>query len=175
MIWSYFNGTASESNYPYYSGANGGYTPGAAACSGLSKAISSFGATILNEYDIVGLQNAVAVRPITVLVYASNWFSYAGGVFNDCQNVAGNHIVELVGYNSSVWVIKNSWGTNWGSQGFIYLNMSNPLCGDMISTYAVAPAVAKPEADLDPYCMYYGSYCTDFNYLPYMMRKTFIY
>jgi hypothetical protein len=39
-----------------------------------------------------------------------------------------NHAVLLVGYNSTHWFIKNSWGTTWGDNGFAYINKIND-CG----------------------------------------------
>ena len=34
-------------------------------------------------------------------------------------NVQVNHAVTVVGYDSEVFVIKNSWGSAWGEKGYI--------------------------------------------------------
>ena len=39
-----------------------------------------------------------------------------------------NHAVATVGYTSSYWIVRNSWGTRWGEKGYIrftreYYNM----------------------------------------------------
>lgn len=59
------------------------------------------------------LANAVAQRPISVAVDATNWSSYKSGVFNNCKTNL-NHGVLLVGINDKSWIVKNSWGTSWG-------------------------------------------------------------
>jgi len=39
-----------------------------------------------------------------------------------------DHGVTLVGYSSSYWLIKNSWGETWGEKGYIRLAMGD-TCG----------------------------------------------
>ncbi len=53
---------------------------------------------------------------------------YGGGVYdsNECNNYSTNHIVTLVGWDDTVahksgkgvWFLRNSWGTNWGKDGY---------------------------------------------------------
>ena len=64
--------------------------------------------------------------PIAVSVDATNFHSYASGVFTGCDtaNPEINHAVTLVGYGSDpeegpYWTIRNSWGSYWGENGFI--------------------------------------------------------
>lgn len=33
-----------------------------------------------------------------------------------------NHGVMLVGYTPTYWIIKNSWGTKWGLDGYAYIS-----------------------------------------------------
>jgi C1A family cysteine protease len=39
------------------------------------------------------------------------------------EQVLGGHAVCCVGYNDvkKVWIMRNSWGTNWGDSGYFYL------------------------------------------------------
>ncbi len=64
--------------------------------------------------------------PLSVVLSApDDWFYYSGGVYepvwSDSDGVGwANHAVILVGWNDSegCWIVKNSWGTGWGEQGY---------------------------------------------------------
>ena len=48
---------------------------------------------------------------------------YKGGIFYDKTGyIEYDHIVSLVGWgfanNTKYWVVRNSWGANWGENGF---------------------------------------------------------
>jgi len=74
------------------------------------------------------LTTALASQPISVCVDASNWSFYKDGVLKNCgTNI--NHAVLLTGQdNAGNWNIKNSWGTGWGTSGYITLAPGN-TCG----------------------------------------------
>ena len=65
--------------------------------------------------------------PINVGVAAGNdWDSYSGGVMTACRDTQLNHAVQLVGWNDNggtngYWIMRNSWGTVWGEQGYMRL------------------------------------------------------
>jgi len=44
-------------------------------------------------------------------------------VTEDYDNFVGNHAVTIVGYDlsSSVFIIKNSFGIDWGLNGYFYM------------------------------------------------------
>jgi len=76
--------------------------------------------------------------PVSVCVDASSWSSYTGGVLTQCGNDV-DHCVQLVGYNGygesgSYWIVRNSWGEDWGEQGFIWIEIGQDLCS--IGDYA---------------------------------------
>lgn len=44
-----------------------------------------------------------------------------------------NHAVQIVGYDMTSkvphYIIKNSWGENFGEQGYIYIAIDKNMCG----------------------------------------------
>jgi cathepsin L len=75
---------------------------------------------------------------MTVNVDASLWHKYESGVFNGCSysdNMDINHVVVLVGYGTDeelgdYWLIRNSWGTGYGENGYIRLARESEVkCG----------------------------------------------
>jgi C1A family cysteine protease len=81
--------------------------------------------------DEMALQTAVAtVGPIAVAIDASSdaFQFYSTGVYLDkkCRSdmYSLNHAVLVVGYgtdpkNGDYWIVKNSWGTTWGEDGYV--------------------------------------------------------
>jgi C1A family cysteine protease len=65
------------------------------------------------------------------VIYADDWQFYKSGVFDGCDDNGTdkiNHAVLLIGYDEKSWIVKNSWGTKWGENGYIRLKMVNE-CG----------------------------------------------
>jgi len=81
-------------------------------------------------------QNLVGYGPLSICVDASNWQDYVSGIMTwyECAwvNIL-DHCVQLVGYNATssnpFWMVRNSWGTDWGIDGYIYLEMWEDTCG----------------------------------------------
>jgi len=70
--------------------------------------------------------------PLSICVDASSWSSYTGGVVQSCtQNL--DHCVQMTGYQSvqgiDAWNVRNSWGSDWGNNGYIWLARGNDTCG----------------------------------------------
>jgi cathepsin L len=85
-----------------------------------------------NNYTI--LMNVVAkIGPVAVSVACLPWHLYKSGVFyepmsNDSTSSTDlNHLVVLEGYGTDketgedFWIVRNSWGPQWGEHGYIRL------------------------------------------------------
>ncbi|CAH0728019.1 unnamed protein product, partial [Brenthis ino] len=72
--------------------------------------------------------------PVTVGINASPTKHYASGIFYDpeCNQGRSNHAVTVVGYGvrdgATYFIVKNSWGENWGEDGYILFSTVNNNC-----------------------------------------------
>ncbi|XP_067468895.1 cathepsin S, ortholog 1 [Thunnus thynnus] len=136
-------GVDSESFYPYE------HQNGKCRYSVEGKAGYCSDFHILPRGDEMTLQEKVAtVGPISVAVNAmlQSFHLYKGGLYDEpsCNPRFINHAVLVVGYGTDngqdFWLVKNSWGTEWGEEGFIRIARNkNNLCG--IATFAVYPTL----------------------------------
>jgi hypothetical protein len=77
--------------------------------------------------------------PTSVSIEATHndFYYYASGVYNDpaCSPFVSDHIVVLTGYGTDsklgmdYWLLKNSWSTHWGENGFIRTARKGNVCG----------------------------------------------
>jgi C1A family cysteine protease/TolA-binding protein len=69
---------------------------------------------------------------ITAAVAATPAFiAYGGGVFDERSSSQINHAVTLVGWDDSkgAWLLRNSWGTNWGEDGYMWIDYGSNSVG----------------------------------------------
>eukprot|EP01132_Coremiostelium_polycephalum_P009931 gene9931-12177_t len=98
-----------------------------------SSGVTISGYVNVTSFSEPALQNAVAtVGPVAVAIDASapDYRYYSSGVYYStvCKNDLDDldHEVLAIGYgtyqNQDYWLVKNSWSTNWGNQGYIMMS-----------------------------------------------------
>ena len=85
--------------------------------------------------------------PVAVAIDASKWSFqlYSGGIYDEpaCSSFSLDHAVGCVGFGienrTKYWIVRNSWGTSWGEQGYIRMLWKDNQCG--IASAACIPFV----------------------------------
>lgn len=122
------NGIISEKNYPYHA-KNENCNDDIVKTQTESKIDSQFLRCEEDECLENSFQyNLLKDGPVTVVIdaYNTNFFNYKSGIYDESCGEP-NHAVMLVGYgidkttNISYWIIRNSWGSTWGMEGYGYV------------------------------------------------------
>jgi len=121
-------GIDSYGAYPY-TGANGAcrFNPGAVAAR-----VTNWGyiTTVDNEEDMLAW--TYTYGPPSICVDATEWQYYRGGIVSTGCGNSLDHCVQITGWitsGSTAWTVRNSWGTDWGESGYIYLLYGQDTCG----------------------------------------------
>jgi C1A family cysteine protease len=106
------------------------------------------GAVQVGRDSVAALQSALASQPIAVSIEADTlvFQSYTSGVLDSTAcGTTLDHAVLAVGYGVengiNYWLVKNSWGTSWGENGYIKLAAveGEGICG--VQMAAVYPGL----------------------------------
>ena len=85
-------------------------------------------------FDVESIKAALAEQPLntTMVVYADFPY-YESGVYEHVDDqIVGGHAVVLVGWEdeNECWIVKNSWGGEWGEEGFFRIKWGDSLIGE---------------------------------------------
>ena len=125
-------GIDTELSYPYQG-------VGGQCAFNQSNVATNFSSVVnITQGDCQGLFNAVATQgPISVAINANGIMNYQNGIYSDqnCDPQSLDHGVLVVGYGVTTdgklyYIVKNSWGTDWGQDGYMYWDRSiDNMCG----------------------------------------------
>jgi len=107
-----------------------------------SKAIKiNTGSKSITPQSVDALKAALAVQPVAIGIEADEeaFQFYSHGVLKSGCGDNLDHAVLAVGYtkigNDEAFIVKNSWGPEWGNNGYVYIstdskaNSGNGVCG----------------------------------------------
>lgn len=128
------NGLCSEKEYPY--------TAQEGSCEECDTVVNITGYQDITNNNEKALKRVVSQQPVSVAIQANtrSFQMYSSGIYSDlsCGNQL-DHGVLIVGYGYDLfhdmdyWIVKNSWGPNWGENGYIRMERniqdSSGLCG----------------------------------------------
>ena len=128
------NGICSEEEYPY--------TAEEGQCQDCKNVVNITSFQDITSNNEKALKRVVSQQPVSVAIQANtrSFQMYSSGIYSDlsCGNQL-DHGVLIVGYGYDLfhdmeyWIVKNSWGTQWGEDGYIRIKRniqdSSGLCG----------------------------------------------
>jgi len=97
--------------------------------------ISSWTYVTQSNDETAMLNYLYAKGPLSVCVDAESWQYYTGGIIttNDGCGDSLDHCVLITGYGTqsgtNFWWVRNSWGTDWGENGYLQVQRGYDVCG----------------------------------------------
>ncbi len=91
----------------------------------------------------------------TLMAVYSDFYYYTGGVYQHVSGgLMGYHAVAIVGWDdvNQCWIVKNSWGTSWGENGWFRIKMgtNEALIEEGSIWFDIASRDPEPDPDPDP-------------------------
>ncbi|XP_037342411.1 pro-cathepsin H [Pungitius pungitius] len=130
----YNKGLMTEEDYPYKGQDD--------TCQFKPSLAAAFVLDVVNitSYDEKAMVDAVArLNPVSLAFEViADFMHYREGVYTStqCKDTADkvNHAVLAVGYGAEgngtpYWIVKNSWGSNWGMDGYFLIERGRNMCG----------------------------------------------
>lgn len=92
--------------------------------------------------NVTSIKQALLNGPVaTSMTVVDNFYYYTGGCYETDSSDPTNHAVLIVGWDDNAcggagaWIVKNSWGTDWGENGYFYIKYG--ACNIGSSSYQI--------------------------------------
>jgi C1A family cysteine protease len=150
FYYTYYNGLSIKNVYPY--------TEAKDTCKYdfFFKKENDYGRIYLSDYwyhmNLSGYESymkdlLLQLKSYVIAINANQMKNYVNGIIDfdslDCDPENVNHAVTLVGYKIengvAYWIVKNSWGSDWGEGGYFRVAFGKNVCG--VAKYAFCPKV----------------------------------
>ena len=114
-------GAPDEDCFPYSSAFTSGYPSCIIGKNRDARAVRITESTTINT--MVERKNWLTnVGPVSAVIHVyEDFYSYGSGIYKHVTGEdQGLHCIEVIGYSDAekCWICKNSWGTQWGDNGF---------------------------------------------------------
>jgi len=127
------NGIESNKDYPYTSGGGNSGT-----CD-YTKAdvdihITGFNSISSSAADETKMATQIQQSPISICLDATAFQTYTGGILGQGCGQQVDHCVQTVGIGTDsndgiqYWIVRNSWATSWGIDGYGYVQYGINAC-----------------------------------------------
>jgi len=149
--WTFLGatGTTSETCTPYNSASNTSQKPCANTCTGSGSFVRyRANASTVKKYARTDL-NAVMTDimtygPVHASYYVySDFYYYKSGVYTHTYgSLQAGHAIRIVGWGTDsasrlpYWIVANSWGPNWGMNGYFWIRRGTNECSIEGSIYS---------------------------------------
>jgi C1A family cysteine protease len=141
------HGVINETLFPYASAFSGG-APHYHAAPDRDQHLYNFTSSCFQVFDAYRKDYLCNNGPMTACftVY-DDFFSYGSGVYRHVSGGrAGGHCVLVVGYSEAegCWICKNSWGTDWGENGFFKIGYGECGINSVLSPFFGVEGISVP-------------------------------
>jgi len=87
--------------------------------------------------NVDAIKNSLVLGPVSTYFHVfDDFFGYSGGCYeHEYNNQSLNHAVTIVGWDDDMcngegaWIVKNSWNTTWGDEGYFYMKYNSSGMG----------------------------------------------
>jgi len=100
-----------------------------------------------------GLVAGLSQGPVAIALqtWGTNLWEYTTGTYkySGCPGTSVDHGVAAVGYTRDAIIVKNSYGTNWGIQGYLYWARGRSGHNCLIYDYGAYPTLVRDTQEVE--------------------------